>query len=239
MSSPEHTFQSQLVFALDHKTGGIPTGAQSEPLQPLPQGEASSQTNQPLEVFQPHASALLGFAIDPRPTVLADTQALPLKQSVTIEIEQIRAKRREQFEQTGYVPPIAGGSPRRRRESSEEARQQEIARYERKKTAASEVGLSENATWEEINAQIDMNKRKAISTEIHMPTSFKRNKSAVESKERSGRDPYPRWESILHHALNLKGFDFPNEEVAKRIKAARKFFRQQDKERQQKPKRSA
>jgi len=113
MPSPEHKFQSHIVFAPDNKTGEDTIGPQLKSPQRSPRIEAASTRHSYLEALKPHTSAILGLASELVPPVLESNQSLPLGQLVMIGTEQIRAKRRKQFEQTGYVPPIAGGSPER------------------------------------------------------------------------------------------------------------------------------
>jgi hypothetical protein len=112
MRSPEHKFQLYIVFAPDNKTGGITNGPELEPPQGSSLVETSSTTNQYLKAVKPLTSAVLGFTSEPVPPVLESNQSLPTGQSVTIDAEQIRAKRQEQFVQLGYIPPIVGGSPK-------------------------------------------------------------------------------------------------------------------------------
>lgn len=112
MLSPEHKFQPRIVFAPDNKTGNDTIGPQLESPQQSPRIEAALNSHSYLEALKPHTSAILGLAPELVPPVLESNQSLPLEQLVTIDAEQIRAKRREQFEKTGYIPPIAGGAPK-------------------------------------------------------------------------------------------------------------------------------
>jgi hypothetical protein len=109
--SPEHTFQPPIVFAPDNRTGGITNSPQLESPQRPSLVETSSTTNLHLEALKPCASALLGFPLERASTDLESTQSLPSRQSVPIDVDQIRAKRREQIEQTGNTPQIVGGAP--------------------------------------------------------------------------------------------------------------------------------
>jgi transposase-like protein len=111
-SSPEYKFKPYIIFTTDDKAEGNITDVQLEFPQYSPLVEASSTLNQYLETIRPYASAALGLVPESIPPVLESNQPLPLGQSVTIDVEQMRAKRRERFEQTGYIPPIAGGSPK-------------------------------------------------------------------------------------------------------------------------------
>lgn len=112
MPSPERTFQPQSVFAPDDKTGGIPNGHQLGPPQHSPLTESASPINQALAVLKPRASALLGFPPNCSLTNSEDTQVLQPTPTVTIDVTQIRTKRREIFEQTGVYPIAAGGAPK-------------------------------------------------------------------------------------------------------------------------------
>lgn len=62
---------------------------------------------QPMDVVKPYAHALLGLPqLD---GAIHASSPLPLP----MDRERIRAERRAVFERTGYIPPIAGGSPKR------------------------------------------------------------------------------------------------------------------------------
>jgi hypothetical protein len=111
MPSLEHIFQPHIVSVPDNKTGDITNDPQLEPPQHSPLVESSSTTNQHLEVLKPYASAVLAFTHERVSTDLESTQSFPSRQSVPIDTHQIREKRREQFEQTGYIPRIFGGAP--------------------------------------------------------------------------------------------------------------------------------
>ncbi len=112
MPSPEHKLQPPIDFTSDNKTGGSITDSPLESPQQSPLVEAALILNRYLEAAKPHARAVLGLAPKPIPPVLESNQWLLAGQSVTIDTEKIRAKRREQFEQTGYIPPIVGGAPK-------------------------------------------------------------------------------------------------------------------------------
>lgn len=111
MPSPEYTSQPHIVFASGSKTGGLPYGPQLESPQQLPLIE-TALSNQALEALKLHANAALGFLPDRTPADLEGSQSASLGQSLTIDKDQIKAKRQAQFEQTGYIPPIVGGAPK-------------------------------------------------------------------------------------------------------------------------------
>ncbi len=67
-----------------------------------------------LDILKPHANALLGLAPLDAPTNGAHPSSLPPDGG------QIRANRREQFELTGYIPPIVGGAEQKQEPAGKE-----------------------------------------------------------------------------------------------------------------------
>lgn len=119
MSSVERTFQTQIIAAPDSKFGNNLFALKLE---------SNQQTlHIELEVTKPYVSAILGLVLELTKQTFTNNQSLLSEQSTTLDINQIRAKRREQFSQTGFVPPIAGGSPRKLISAEEERQNSMVA----------------------------------------------------------------------------------------------------------------
>lgn len=174
MLFPEHNFQPPIISAPDHQTGGLSSGPQLESPYPSSLVEALS-IEQSLEVLQSHASAVLGLASQPVSPAFERIQSFLVSQTVPIDAAHIRAKRREEFEQTGYVPSIIGGQDRKKLNKlplqPDLQRWPQTAGYppgsdEYRQFRAREMGLREDVTWGEIGDILNQEDMIAIAREL-------------------------------------------------------------------------